>query len=86
MILHLYAFKDLVVGNFTKYFVARGDEDASRIARVSLEGFPFLSDLDLYCLAKLDEDTGLVTSGSPLYVCHVVDLFNRKETEVDVEE
>lgn len=83
--LSLYAFKDLVVGNFDKYFVAHNMDDAQRISRVSMERFPFREDLDLYLLAKVEPDTGNVHPvGSPLFVCHVSDLY--REVVGNVEE
>lgn len=72
----LFSFKDVVVGNFDKFFVARNTEDAKRIARVSLQNFPFRNDLDLYFHCFVNENTGVIENAGCEFICHVSDLFD----------
>lgn len=77
----LYCFYDRVSGSYNRYFVAVNDEDARRIARVTLDSFPFRDDLDLFLVAKIDEDIGccLPPVGDDynvVFLCHVSELFS----------
>lgn len=71
----LYSFRDCVTGEYDRFFVARNQQDAMRIARVSMANNPFFSDLDLYFHAAIDQSTGDITPSSASFVCHLVDLL-----------
>lgn len=81
----LYCFYDRVVGNYNRYYVAVNDEDAYRVARVSMESFSFRDDLDLFVVAKIDDKLGCCRPAvsddyNVVFLCHVSDLFNGSAT------
>ncbi|WGL31442.1 nonstructural protein [Dipodfec virus UOA04_Rod_1056] len=76
----LYCFYDRVSGSYNRYFVAVNEDDAKRIARATLESFPFRDDLDLFLVAKIDEHLGCCLPAvsddyNIVFLCHVSDLF-----------
>lgn len=83
----LYCFYDRVSGAYNRYFVAVNEEDAMRIARATLEQFPFRDDLDLFVVAKLDEKIGcclppVSDDYNVVFICHVSELYTPIVSEV----
>lgn len=78
MIVKLYSIYDAVTCEYDKFFVARNDDDAKRLALSSFSNHPFIADFSLYYTGvPIDTATGecAPTQFKREFLCTLKELF-----------